>query len=594
MEKRTKILGIAPYEGMKAQMMALAAEYPQIDLTAHVGDLEQGLAIAQNNFHANYDVVISRGATAQMLRQHLTLPVVEIDISIYDILCALKLAGGLQGKTAMIFFAKIQTQVQLICNLMEWDIDIYAIDTVEQVEPTLQKVNKQAYQAILCDVIVNTAAQRLGMKSYLITSGMDSIRSAFDHALQLCGSLQHLREENLFFQELIRGQIGQTVVFDSGGQLALSTVEDPSPELLEVLRQELSQPGAEEARRISRSIKGMLYSIRIRKIFKGNACYTVFFFDARKTPVPANRIGIRFYSKYEAEAVYYNSIFSFAGSLQDSQREITQINQSTAPVILTGEDGTGKESAAHMLYIKGALQNSALISINCSQLTDKGWDFLMEHYSSPLADEGNTLYFANVDVLPRERQYQLIVVLGEMDVCRRNRVIFSCVCQSNEYVSKAGALLQDKLGCLSLYLPPLRQIAQRIPALVNLCISHMNITTPQQILGAEPQALALLQKYQWPHNYTQFRRVIEELAITQAGQMITADNVRRVLQKERHVGTFSPQQENAAAPLDLNRPLTEISRDVAMRVIEEASGNHTVAAKRLGISRTTLWRMMQK
>ena len=60
------------------------------------------------------------------------------------------------------------------------------------------------------------------------------------------------------------------------------------------------------------------------------------------------------------------------------------------------------------------------------------------------------------------------------------------------------------------------------------------------------------------------------------------------------MGVFSPHAENANAPLDLNRTLDEIDQDVAQRVVEETGGNQTAAAKRLGISRTTLWRLLQK
>ena len=593
MKNYIRVLGIAPYEGMKIQMLNLAKKYPQIDLTVYVGDMEQGLIIARNNFHGDYDVVISRGATAQMLRQQLTIPVIEIEISMYDILCAIKLAGGLKKKTTMISFADLRNHVLPLCDLLECDIDIHTVDSIEAVEPTLRSLQDQQNETILCDMIVNTAAQRLGINSFLITSGIDSIRNAFNQVLLLCNSQQYLRDENLFFRELIRGQIGQTIVFDSQGNLFLSTLEDLKPDLLEMLRQELSQ-AQEEDQRISRSLRGMRYSIRVRQIASGALRYTAFFFDERKLPVASNQMGISFSGRAEAEAAYYNSIFSFVGNLQDFQQEIDQIGQSTAPVIFTGEDGTGKESIVSMLYIKGLLRNSPLVSINCSLLNERSWAFLMEHHNSPLADEGSTLYFSNVDVLSLERQYQLIAVLTEMDVCQRNRVMISCVCQSGEYISKVGALFREKLSCLSLYLPPLRQLSHQIPTLMNLCLSHMNVNMPIQILGAEPEALSLLQRYNWPHNYTQFRRVIEELAVTGTSQIITADNVRQVLLKERHVGAFSSQKENAATPLDLNRTLAEISQDIAIRVVGETDGNHTAAAKRLGISRTTLWRLLQK
>lgn len=594
MDHLIRILGIAPYEGMKSLMAALSEEYPQIELTLFVGDLEQGLEIAKNNFHGDYDVVISRGGTAKMLRKNLTIPVIEIEISVYDLLCALKLAGGLTGKTAVVSFDNIAGGAQLLCDLMNYDMDIYTITSREAVEELLYRVRQNTYQSVLCDAVANTVAKRLGMESFLITSGMESIRKAFDQALLLCRSQHHLREENLFFRDLIQGQIGQTVVFDEAENLFLSTLQGQDPALLELLRRELPESRREPERRITRNINGMLYAIRARRISAGSTSYTAFFFEARKTPLSPNQVGIRFSTRPEAEAAYYNSIFSFAGTISESQEEIDRLSQSNAPVMIAGEDGTGKETIIGMLYIRGSHKNAPLISINCSLLNEKSWLFLLEHHNSPLADEGNTLYFASIDVLNQERYQQLLAALAEMDVCRRNRVFFSCVCQPGESMTAVGSLFMDKLCCVSLYLPPLRQMAQRIPTLVNLSLSHLNVDLPRQILGAEPEAIDLLQNFQWPHNYTQFRRVIGELAVTASGKFITTEDVRRMLWRERHVGSFSSRAENAVFPLDLSRTLSEIDRDVARRVLEETGGNQTAAAKRLGISRTTLWRLLQK
>ncbi|MCI7735002.1 MAG: PrpR N-terminal domain-containing protein [Dysosmobacter sp.] len=594
MDHRIRVLGIAPYEGMKALMASLGEEYPQMDLTLFVGDREQGLEIAKSNFHGNYDAVISRGGTASMLRKDLSLPVIEIELSMYDILCALKLTDGLDGKIAIISAANIADSAQMLCKLMNYDMDVYTYVSPDTVEPTLRRLQAEHYQAVLCDMVANTTAKRLGLNSFLITSSIESIRKAFDQAVLLCRSQEHLRDENLFFRELIQGQISQTVVFDTDENLFLSTLDTPQPELLDLLRRELPESLKEPERRITRNLGGMLYAIRSKQIASGSLSFIAFFVDARKTPLSPSQVGIRFSTRPEAESAFYNSIFSFAGAIGDLQDEITKINQSTAPVMVSGEDGTGKESMVSALYLRSALQNNPLVSINCSLLNDKSWAFLLEHPNSPLADEACTLYFANIDVLSPERSRQLLAVLSEMDVCRRNRVIFSCVSQPGEYISSIGSLFMDKLCCLSLYLPPLRQISERIPTLVNLSLSHLNADLPRRIMGAEPEAMALLQSFQWPHNYTQFRRVIGDLAVTAPGSLITADNVRQILRKERHVGAFVPHAENSAVPLDLNRTLDEINQDVALRVVEETGGNQTAAAKRLGISRTTLWRLLRK
>lgn len=593
MNNRIRVLGIAPYEGMKQIMISIANDYPQIDLTTFVGDREQGLQIAKNNFHGNYDAVISRGGTAYLLRQDLRIPVVEIELSYYDILCVLKLTDGMEGRIAMISTDNIAENAQILSKLMHYDLDIFTYTASDDVESTLQRIRDGNYRVVLCDMGADTAAKRMGFNSFLLTSSPESIRKAFEQVLLLCDSQKNLRDENQFFRELIQGQIGQSMVFDQDGNLFLSTLENPKPELLAMLRKELPESQLEPERRITRNLGGMLYAIRARRITSGSLTYTAFFFDARKTPLSPNQVGIRFTTRPEAENAFYSSIFSFAGNLNDYQQDIERINQSTAPVMVTGEDGTGKESIVSVLYMRGPLRNNPLVSICCSLLNDKSWAFLLEHHNSPLADQNNTLYFASIDALSQERQQQLLAVLSEMDVCRRNRVIFSCVCQPGEYTSATGSLFMDKLCCLSLFLPPLRKMSERIPALINLSLSHLNADLPRQVMGAEPEAINLLQRFQWPHNYTQFRRVIGELAVTANGQFITAENVRQALRKERHVGAFTPHAENAAVPLNLNRTLNEISQDVALRVVEETGGNQTAAAKRLGISRTTLWRLLQ-
>lgn len=594
MDTRIRVLGIAPYEGMKALMSNLVKEYPQMDLTLFVGDREMGLETAKANFHGNYDVVISRGDTATMLRRDLSIPVVEIEVSMYDLLCTLKLADCLSGETAFVASPSIAESARLLCKAMDYPMDIRTYDTHDMVEPILLELKQGRFQAILCDTFANATARLLGMNSFLVASSVESIRKAFDQALLICGSRLGLREENLFLRELIQGQISQTVVFDQSGTMFLSTLSNPAPDLLNMLRQELPESQRDQERRITRNLGGMLYSIRIRQVDSGSSAYTAFFLEARKTPLSHSQSGIRFFSRPEAERLFDESIFSFAETISDIQNEVAQINRSRAPVMVTGEDGTGKETVVYFLYIRSSLQNHPLVSINCSLLNDKSWAFLLEHHNSPLADQDSTLYFSSIDVLSPERQRQLLAVLLEMDVCRRNRVIFSCVCQPGEYVSTTGALFLDKLRCLSLYLPPLRSMPQRIPTLINLSFSHLNASLPQQIVGVEPEGISLLQNFQWPHNYMQFRRVIKALAVTSAGQVVTAERVRDMLKKERHMGGFSLRAENAAVPLDLGRTLEEINQDVALRVLEETGGNQTAAAKRLGISRTTLWRLLKK
>ncbi|MGM9605005.1 MAG: PrpR N-terminal domain-containing protein [Faecousia sp.] len=594
MNERIRVLGIAPYENMKRVMGELACEYPQMELTIFVGDREAGLEIARQNFHGNYDVVISRGATAAMLKKELPLPVVEIEISTYDLLCALRLAGGLEKRVAMVCAENISVGAHRLRDLMDLDMDIFTYDCAASLRHTISQLDRNEYDALLCDMVAFTTAKTMGLNAFLITSSVDNIRKAFDQAAFLSRSQAQLRRENQFLRELLQWQIGYTIILDDSGSLYLSTADPVSPELMDMLRRELPECIQTPERKISRSLGGTLYMIRTKRIHVGPTAYTAFFYDIRKTPLSSGHMGIRTFTRPEAEERYCRGVFSTSGFPTDAEEEIEKIEKNAAPVMIVGEDGTGKESAADILFLHSQLRNNPLIHINCATLGEKGWDFLLEHHNSPLADKDSTLYFINADTLPMDRVRQLLSVLIEMRVCSRNRVFFSCVCPKGESVSQAANAIIDNLCCMTLQLPSLRELSDRIPMMVNMYLSRVNEDVSRQILGVEPQAMELLQQYPWPNNYAQFRRVMMELAATASGQFITAQEVRALLRKERYVGSFTPHAENDAIPLDLSRPLEEINRDIVRRVVEETGGNQTLAAKRLGISRTTLWRMIQK
>ena len=158
-------------------------------------------------------------------------------------------------------------------------------------------------------------------------------------------------------------------------------------------------------------------------------------------------------------------------------------------------------------------------------------------------------------------------------------------------MSPEGAGLLDHISCRVLYLQPLRKRKDRIPAQLNSALSYLNASRPYPVLGAEPEAVRLLQAFHWPHNDTQFQRVVENLA-SSAERLITAENVHQALQKEQYGTAYTSYEEDSFEPLDLNQTLDAISQGVARRVLMETGGNQSAAARRLGISRTTLRKLV--
>lgn len=590
MEQKYRILGIAPYEGLKNILTRLSIDYPEIELTVFVGDLEEGLEIAKKNFHRNYDAVISRGMTAQLLQQ-LPIPIVEIEISMYDIMCALNLADAKHKKTAIVSFADITKEASQICEINDYSVDFYTLSSPNKAYEVLQMCKKKGYDSIVCDMVANQAAKQHEMNSYLITSGSDSVRKALNQVLDVCKNIKSLRNENLMLRELIQGQLSQTVLFDDDKNIILSSIDEPSIDLIDMLSNEIEKTIEEPDRRITKVRNGELYSIRAQRIETDNKTCTAFYFTNRKSPLATEKAGIRFYSKQEIEHLYYESMFCFAGTAERIRSVLNKITGTSKPILIIGETGTGKESLAFYLYINGIFTKAPLTVVDCQLLNDKSWEYLLGHSASPLSESNTTIFFQNIDLLSPARSSQLLTALISMEVYETNHVIMSATCDSNGQISKIVSLFADRLCALSVYAPPLREQKDCIPALLNQVLSLLNTDTPNKLAGAEPQAIKVLEEYSWPNNLTQFKRVIGELAITENNFLATSQTVNKIIQKEQHIG-YVPHTPESFMPIDLERPLAEIEKDIINRVLHASNDNQTIAAKKLGISRTTLWRII--
>lgn len=592
MSERILVLGVAPYEGMKALMQKLAKEYPEIDLSVFSGDLEVGVDIAQNHFNVDYDVIISRGGTAQMLRERFDLPVVEISITLYDVLRALQLAEPFPGKAAIVGFSNLVDAVRPVSNLLQRNLDVFAVANAEESANVMKQLKQEHYSVVLCDMISNTIAQRMGLNSILIVSGTESIRMAFRNAIELSAGQERLREENRFLRKLIRNQASETVAFDHNNKLYFSSLDlQEEQETVEMLRQEVGKISDNVPQHLLKTKDGILYNIKYQQFISGDTTYRAFFFTKGKSPLSNSRCGVEYLNSSEVEHDFYGSIYSIRDLEIDFRKRLEKFADFSAPVILAGEPGTDKRSAAEFLYFSSNRSKRPLVCVDCGLLAEKSWDYLLNHHNSPLCLSNITLYFHKAENLQSQWQKEFVAALVDMEVCRRNQVVFSFDVEENQELPSLAIEIKDRFRCVMLQIPTLRKKLENIPRLTNLLLSQLKLELGTDISGMEPEAMQELQAYEWPKNYMQLKNVLRQAAIMDQ-QIIRGETVRSVLQQER---TAVPSLCGAQSiQLNLNRPLEQIKCDVVRLVLESENGNQTAAAARLGISRTTLWRMVKE
>lgn len=586
--KKIRILGIAPYEAIKHLMQQSAAKRTDLELEVFIGDMNVGAAIVSRYSKKDFDVVISRGGTAELIRTTTSFPVVDIPLSVYDIFRSIKLAENYTSKYALVGFPTITRNAHFLCDMMQYTIDIYTIHNEKEAENTLKKLQGEGYSMILCDMITNSIAQRYGLTSILISSGIESIESALDSAVQIARSHDQIRSELAFSKLILENHPWPVVVFDETAKPVLYTkISELSESIMNVMKTNLPAILEQGDQKIYREYAGLLYVLQgFRKNFEDKV-YVVYYINHRKVPLALTKNGILYINREEAFDAFYNSFYGITHSAIPQGMSIDQYAQSSSPLVIVGEPGTGKVSLARLIYAKSKFQHHPMAIIDCARLNEKSWTFLTSHNSSPLSDTNTTIYLQNISTLSDSQFAELLSIIVDLNLSRKNRILFTFHYGENGNMTVRCQKVLNTLTCLLLEIPPMRTHLKDMPNLVSLFISNLNIKLAREVIGIEPEGIQQMQSYKWPGNYDQLERIMTELVSCASTPYILASDVNRLLKRElpRPVPSSS---------FDIHRTLEEINLDILRLILAECDGNQSAAAKRLGISRTTLWRMMQK
>ncbi|MEG0742690.1 MAG: PrpR N-terminal domain-containing protein [Clostridia bacterium] len=589
--KLTRILGIAPYEGMRNLMTQLASSMEDVDLTALVGDLAPGAALLDQYNEGDFDVILSRGGTAEIIRKKTSLPVVDIELSIYDILRTIRLAQSSNNHFALVGFPAITRNAFFLCDVLRFNIDLYTIHNESEAREVLKKLAAEKCTMVLCDMITNSLAHEYGLPALLIISGSESIEAAIRQAVSLNQIFQPLRAHTRLLNTLLSTQTSQLIVLgENGEERYRSTAETPCPALQKKMQELYSSILAEGSRRLAITAEGQSYNLQAQSISIDGECYAVFSIQPHAARQSMEKYGIRFLNKEEVLDRFFNSFYGITQP-GDAQR-FNRYDQNAKPVMIAGELGTGKDQMARLLYGSGSYQNTPICMIDCALLQQKGWNYLMNHEDSPLTASGITVHFRHTKDLLDDQFVQLFSMLKDLHYHRRNQLIFTYSLSDDSSTASRAQQLICWFDCDVIHLPLLRSHQEDIPHLASLYISNLNMHNAKEIVGVEPEGMVLLQSYEWPNNYDQFKRVLKELVQTVDGSYITRENVHTQLIKERLL--YPCVKSQSMAELFEGKSLEEINLLAMRHVLAQEHGNRTTTAAKLGISRTSLWRMMQK
>ena len=583
-----RILGIAPYEGMLDAMRRTAENLPDVELDVYTGDLQQGADIVRRTVDAGYDAIISRGGTATLIRETTDLPVISIQLSVYDVLRTIRLAQSYSNLYAIVGFPDITEAAHTLCDLLRYELDILTVHSAEEVETTLQRLQQGGYRMVIGDMVTHTIARRMGFDAFLITSGAESLHTALEQAVEQGRNSRRMRRENQLLRRIAQPEKGFVVVLRADGTYYYAAPREPDHELDALLHARMREIPRTGALHFYHWAGGLLYRISAERLTLNREEMFLFRCNPSQIPLRSERTGIRTLNQAECSQLFMSSFYSISGAMGELEPRLNAIAETRQPIMIVGETGTGKQQIARALYLRGSRRNEPFVEVDCALADEKSWDFLLNHAASPLNDMGGTVYFQHLDALSDRRAATLLSQIIETDLARRERLIFSCSCAEGLPLSPTGQDFVNRVGCLSLRLPALRTRADEIPSLASLYLGSLNQELGRELIGFTPHATELLIRYRWPNNYTQFKQVLLELATLATSSYIRGSSVAELLDKQRAL--CAPGTPAGGAD---HRTLDQITLDAVRAAVAANNGNHSAAARQLGVSRSTLWRLLK-
>ena len=592
--RQIRVLGIAPYEGLQNLMINLAALRQEIDLTAYVGDyFLTGLQMLSAEDLSSYDVIISRGGTAEALKAISPIPVISIPLSYYDILNAIKLAQNFHESFAIVGFQDVTSSAKMLRDILTYDLEIYTIHNEDDAIVRINQLQKAGCSMIVGDNMVVNYAKKRGLNAILIASCSDSISAAFDQAVEFCRHYSKIRAENFYCQELLSLQQSIAVVCSPSGNLLYSNIpEEKNHAVISAVRKLVPTVLESGTLQLLRKISGRSFLISAKKQRQGSDTILCFSLTPSAHIDRLRMFGIEAKSCSDISSQFIDSFYSSGSTAVLKQRALSY-GSFVSPVMVRGETGTGIDAFAEYIYMNSKNRLGFLYTVDCVFLKQKALDFLMNNPESPFFETGQTFYFKNLSALQPQQMHKLAAFLKNSVLPANHQLLFSAeVDPTREGPDTAAHFWGEQLGCMYLELPTLRERIHDIPGLVSLYLNELNTRMPKQVAGVEPEGISLLQGYTWPQNLSQLRSVLTALTQLTDAPYIRAKDIQEALRQESHRFAAPPSANSTA--IDINRPLNDIIHDIIQSLLTQKGMTQEKAAQQLGICRTTLWKYLKR
>jgi two-component system response regulator AtoC len=312
-------------------------------------------------------------------------------------------------------------------------------------------------------------------------------------------------------------------------------------------------------------------------------------------------------------------------SMQELQALIQKAATGSATVLIRGESGTGKEIAARAIHQRGPRRDMPFVKIQCGALPDSLLESELFGYERGAFTgattrklgrvemaQGGTLFLDEIGDITPAMQVKLLRLLQDREFERLGGTttlkvdvrFIAATHRDLESLMKAGEFREDifyRLAVIPIWIAPLRTRREDIEELARHFCQKFAIIHGRPGLEMTERALKLLRRQRWPGNVRQLQNFVERLVVLADGAVIDEADI---LREPASPPAFATQTTSTGAALvhpqqmpdngkALERRRREAERKALLQALDRAQGNRTVAARMLGVSRRTLYNLLE-
>lgn len=644
--KRTaaEICFICPTKELTRQARVVAdARGKNIDVI--LCSLSEAAEEAQKRHKSGTRVFISRRGTKAVIEQHLSSPVVSIEITINDYVKILRQVKELGGKVGFFTYSELPEEVMPICDLLNIDIATYRFTNEEDTAEGIRQAIKDGVTTVIGGALTKKCAERHKLPCIIVENSEESIAEALATAEQIL-NIQKDEEKKQFELKLkleryetffnytndgiiatdkrgtvvVCNKIAAKILGNEDGIYLGRHIQDAIPHSRAM---QVMASGVKEINQLM-DINGTLVSTNRVPIVIDDEIVSVVltFSDVKTIQDREQKIRIKLHNKGQVAKHTFADIIGKSSIIRDVKSIGESYAHSDSTVLILGETGTGKELFAQSIHNASGRQNAPFLAINCAALPKNLLEAELFGYEEGAFTgalkggkpglfenaHGGTIFLDEITEMPLDTQAHLLRVLQEKEIRRIGSdrltpIDIRVVSASNRDLRLAiqnGTFRQDlfyRLDVLRLSIPPLRERKSDIPQIGCVLLRLMNDKLTSGYFERFESILKQMKKYDWPGNVRELQNFVERYYAL----MMHGDGKKRI---DTLIKSLLENIDNATADTvhDLaleykpagSEDLHSWEKTEILNALKENNLALARTAQALKISRSTLWRKLKK